>query len=66
MTRKNKSPATLAGVNRGSEIVLANASENTRSLPTIQAHFVSRLFGLPPTRAALVAALAFPQNGGRE
>ena len=66
MLEKKLSRGARACANHGSETFSATErSENTPPIPTIQAQFVSRRFGIALIRAALIARLAFSQDGGR-
>ena len=65
MTQKRKSPGTLAGAAQGSGLFRSATIplEFTSSPLALQAEFVSRRYGLLPSRAAIVACLAFGERG---
>lgn len=58
-----KKPATRGNAGRASDAVRwgTNGSEATKSIPSQQASYLRRRFGLAPQRAAIVATLAFAE-----
>jgi hypothetical protein len=58
--KRNPAPrAAGRALENFNSLAALNYRENNNSLAIIQARHLGRLFGLAPTRAALVASLAF-------
>ena len=67
MTYPKHKPRPRGNADRASKmLILADSfSEINPSLISVQADFVARRLHLPPSLAAVVAALAFSQSSGR-